>query len=269
MKFQELVWNDYINKKGSMYSAGKILRFLGKLLNKEIAPELESSLEIFIIMTDIIDDIMDKDKNLSEFTEEVSKGLNNSLNFIRKIVPKRNFALFIDSINKALLYQGKELDYILSKKSTSEDYYKLVKRSSYLIQSIVFLIDACPPQSIMEGLEHFSISAQIDNDISDLNKTCSYDLLDKKGTLPLIKFIEYANHQENPEIVENILSLNRNLTFSSVYKSIQVEIIDSGVIEYCQLVSYYHRNKAAKCFQNYRSESNMLVMEFIFYKKKV
>lgn len=265
--FDEIIWKEYQKKRQGIFKWNDFLSFLQKILGKGIKNSLPDIFQSFILVTDLVDDLMDDDNNtdLKFMQKELSSALQNVLNSLQKAVDKNCYESFIACISFSLLYQYKESQYSLHSDSKEEDYNELVKRSVYLMQSAAYLIDKNPSPLVLNGIHHFAISAQIDNDLSDLTKTRSFDLLDNKGTLPLLKSIDWAKENNKKDFLDDLISLNRNVR-SDKYKSLLETIQQIGVIEYCQLISLYHRNKAGEYFIKQNPKEEKLIRNFIFLR---
>lgn len=268
--FNEIIWEEHQKKRKGHFKWNDFLSFLQMILKKEINSSLPDIFERFILVTDLVDDLMDNDNNtdLKFVHEELLNELGSVLCALRKVVDKNCYDSFIVCISLSLYYQHRESQYSLHLGSEEEDYHELVKRSVYLMQSGVYLIEPNPSSFVLDGIKHFAISAQIDNDVSDLTKARSYDLLDKKGTLPLLKSVDWAKENSKKFFFYNLLSLHRNIE-SDRYTSLLEVIQQTGAIEYCQLISLYHRNKAKECFTRENTKEEEKIRDFIFLRRGV
>lgn len=173
------------------------------------------------------------------------------------LVSKQSYQQFISYIADSLNFQQLESKYQLSIISKEADYFKLVNRSVFLMQSIVFLVDSAPSLPLLDAIKFIAISGQIDNDLADLGKDISYDLLDNKGIIPLIKTIEWAKEEKEKELIDNLLNLNRgNYTIPKV-KAILNQINNCPSITYCHLLKLSFENESKKRLEEYG-------LEFIF-----
>lgn len=238
-------------EKKNQFSWKIYVEILQISLNKKSNKEISRWVDDFIIITDLIDDLMDKDR--PEINKVLSRNQDQLFNYLlfilkklKNIVSKQSYRKFINHISNSLLIQKKESEYQLSIASKESDYFQLVNRSVFLMQSAIFLVDHNPPLPLLDAIEFIAISAQIDNDISEFEKDLPYDLLDNKGTLPLIKTVEWAREEEKLDIVEKLLKLERSNWTEYKLESVLEQIYKSPSIPYCHLLKAFYENQAKK-----------------------
>lgn len=262
------ILDEYKSKKKDRINWGNYFTFLQKLMGKKVDPYLETIVEIFIVLTDLVDDMMDKDNEktrllLKENQAELSEILFLAFTAIRIRSSKEQFGFFVDKITESLLIQYEESQYQVTEKSNEEDYFYLVDRSVYLMQSIIYLVDPKPSEAILEAVKLVAYNAQIENDINDLGKYRSFDLLDKKGTLPIIRTIEWAKKNDCTLFKEKFSQLNRKEVTNEVYDYILEMIKESGSIEYCRLLSLSFQIRALNVLTNEYPTQEERIHKFI------
>lgn len=265
----ELERNNRNINKGHCFNWGKYTEVLQVTLGKEINKDIIVEVQDFIIATDLIDDLMDEDRMdindiLVKSKIELNHFLLNTLNNLKKLVHKQCYNNFEKHISRALHYQKLENKYKLSIDSKEADYYCLVKRSTFLMQSIIFLADSSPPDHLMKAIELISIIGQIDNDISEFKLDIPYDLLDSRGTLPLIKTIEWAKKNNRKDLVNEILETNRlNHTINKL-NALKMNINNGPGITYCYLKKLSLENEAKKILK----ENNLKYIYMYFFHNR-
>lgn len=259
---------EFKKKQQDKVNWGNHLRFLQNLVGKKEDQYLGTIVEVFIILTDIIDDIMDDDNpNISQMLKmnrsELSETLFLAFTAIRVHIPKVQFGFFVDNVTNSLLVQYEEDQYKVSKDSNEKEYFYLINRSVYLMQSLVYLVDSSPSEVLLQATKLVAYNAQIENDINDLEKHRSFDLIDRKGTLPIIKTIEWANKNEDFLFLEKFAQLNRKSVNDEMYNFILHSIKDSGSLEYCKLLSLSFQSKAVEMLVKEFPNKETLIREFI------
>lgn len=256
-EYFDLVWKRYNVKKQKIFNWASFYHLLNEVIKEsyqktDYSTSLGKTIEVFFVITDLIDDLMDNDQKevnvIKQKPHLVKDILVKNLQLIEKFVSKNQYDTFLDYINRSLYFQYKEANYQVNKDSTEEIYFELVKRSIYLVQSIAFLSDENISGSLLTAIECYATSSQIINDLNDLKKIKSYDVLDKKGTFPIIKSMELAKENKEIDFIENYESLSRFNYSLEKYNKVMKYIQSSGAIEYCQLIAFYYHKKAKVLF---------------------
>lgn len=270
-EYLDLICKRYKNKKKNTTNWAAFYHFLNEIINEsyqktETHIHLGETIEVFFVITDLIDDLMDKDKEEVNVIVEKQTLLPDivikNLKELESIVSKKQYYAFIDHINKSLCFQYKESIYQVDRNSDEEKYFDLVKRSIYLVQAIAFLVNENIPDFLLTAIECYAISSQIINDVNDLKKAKSYDILDKKGTLPIIKSIELAKNNNDFNFIENYETLSRFNCSTEDYNKIIENIQCSGAIEYSQLVAFYYHKKSKLLFIQEAPSKKILIENY-------
>ncbi|MBL1231060.1 polyprenyl synthetase family protein [Enterococcus sp. BWB1-3] len=261
-----------LNEKAkSEFLWGKLYLFLSQISSKQRNIEQEhvlaSNLELFMIASDIIDDLMDKDNfNFNRLNEPVHFGITmifeTLFTLTHEIKGEDVKKTFLNNIKESLFYQYSDMSNTVCFGQDEEAYFSLsVKKSIYLVNAVEQLAFQEEELSIKTFSKYFAIASQISNDIKDVMKDDSYDLTNRKATLPIIKGIEaytkYNNKENNNKINAYFFEKNDNL-----YEEIRLLIIESGSLEYSNfLVSEYYQkayDSLCNCFPNSHKEINAL-----------
>lgn len=233
----------------NQFSWKKYTQLLQVALQGRVNNDIVMWVDEFVIITDLIDDLMDGDRplihsSLLENREELFQYLFYKLKFLRELISSAAYQQFIRLITESLYYQLLDCDYKITLESKESDYFRLVLRSVYLMQAIVYLVDEKPPIKLLQAIKYIATSAQIENDLQELKKKVPYDVLDNKGTLPLIKTIEWANESKNTKLTNLLLSINRkNYTVLDLEKLLN-QIEESPSVIYCRLLQLSFEKKA-------------------------
>lgn len=253
----DLVWKNYNAKKQKIFNWAGFYHFLNEVIDvscqkSDYNTSLGETIEVFFVITDLIDDLMDNDKKevnvIRQKSYLVKDILIKNLQMLKTYVSDNQYDTFLNYINCSLYFQYKDVKYQINKDSTEKDYFELVKRSVYLVQSIAFLVNENVSGRLLTAIEYYATSSQIINDLNDLKKIKSYDVLDKKGTLPIIKSVELAKENKELNFIGNYVSLSRFNCSLEKYDKVMKYIQSSGAIEYCQLMAFYYHKKAKVLF---------------------
>lgn len=264
--FASFLWERLVKKREKSFWWKDFLEFIQILLEETGDKELLFYIEHFILLTDIFDDLMDNDNpwspiNLKEYEEELASVINRILYFIGHKVSKEGYKQFIDLIAYSLIYQQQENEYVLEETSSEQDYFYLVNKSTCLLKSIVYLISQHPPSIVLEGVEKLAISSQIYNDMDDLQKEISFDLLYKKPTLPILKGVELIT-KENCDFNYDFVSSNLDAGESS-YSCMKKIISNSNIHFYCEILALSYRKQAKNDFLSGFPQKFELISSFM------
>lgn len=203
----------------------------------------------FGLLTDLVDDLMDKDKEESSFLinheQELANNLESTLQRMKTHLPSQKFKNFIDCIAQSLLVQLVENDYTLTESSSEKDYFHLVQRSIKLMQSFVYLIESKPSKNLLKAIEYLAINFQIINDLNNFNRMFPSDFLDRKGTLPLVRLLDYAKSQKNSKLLYLLVHSSYDERKETI-EIIKNTLDKSGVRMYCQILAISYSNRAKK-----------------------
>lgn len=240
----------YVNKQYRFYSLssfqfGKYYSFLWDLLShqeKETPINLINELNMFFVCSNLLDDIMDKDNEDIENIENLNK----------------EFPVYLKRLLSSI-----ESNSQLTIGTTEEDYFSLyVKRSVYLLQAAVPFNRHNSLDSLYVATKYLAYFGQIKNDIEDLRKPRSSDLLNKRPTLPLIKALETAIAEENDEMSTKILSINEKNYCQNSYDNIIQFIHEKDILEGCAEIALYFFDKARKEFIHHFPEKRECIDSF-------
>lgn len=250
---------EYLNKQYLIYSHsifrfGEYHLFLKDLatdFKSDLHPEVIKQLNYFFVCSNLLDDIMDNDnkeiKRIYNLNDEFPIYLKNVLSSIEKGLSKKEYSVFINYASNSLHYQNIESQSRLTIETTENDYFSLyIKRSVLLLQAAVPFNSESSLNSLYTSTKYLAYFGQIKNDIANLRKSKSSDLLNSRPTLPLIKVIEYANKQKNEEIINLIFSINKESYNKKEYDRIIRFIYENDILEHCAKLALYFFDKARK-----------------------
>lgn len=259
--YDPLLFIEHYKKTNETLLWKKYYRSLEEFLGREPNDELTIWVQQFGLLTNLVDDLMDKDKKryyyLVNNTKELSICLWSVLEKIKRCIPQSNFRKFTDCIALSLLAQSDEDNYKLTPSSSENDYCYLVQRSVKLMQSFIYILDAEPSRILLQGIEYLAINFQIMNDLDNFKSTVPSDVLNKKGTLPLLRLATYAKEQKNNELMYLLTDSSYEERRESIV-IIKKALNESGVLMYCRLLALSYSNRAEQLLLSISSDKKKI-----------
>lgn len=210
---------------------------------------LASNIELFMAATDIIDDLMDKDNHrLNELSAPIHFGITFAFDTLFSLTDMikgehvRN--TFLKNVKESLYYQYFDMNNTIRFEQKEESYFNSsVKKSIFLVNAIEQLALREEKLVIKDFAKHFATASQLHNDINDIMNDTSYDLINRKATLPIIKGIEAYKTHRNRDTYKKINSYffeNNN----SLYEDVRLLIINSGALKYSNYLAKLNYERA-------------------------
>lgn len=245
----------YLKKEQLSFNWGALFLFIKKLSSdSDSSPaakdgRLTAAVELFIILTDFVDDLMDQDNPEFQIISNKEAFLSSSLvvcfSAIRELVEEAQWNRFIDAAGRSLLGQFEDLSKLVTIDSKEADYFDNgANKAIYLVTAVGQLALSEPEESVERALHCLAISGQIDNDVRDILKEKSSDILDKKATLPIIKAIEASVRYQETFFFNLLYALDKDDVDFDQLKLVKNYIKESGALEYCQFLSKTYLKKA-------------------------
>jgi|GEM_PF-4398818 len=228
---------------------------------------LASKLQLFMMATDLIDDVMDGDNvNLYRIDEPLHFGLSMVFETLYSLLGKIN----PEDVKKAFVHNIKESFYFQCRDMTNEIQVNQIKNLNFSlsVKKSIYLVNAIEQLSFKEGenrvkmfSKYFAIASQISNDVKDIHKLNSYDLIHRKATFPILHSY-YLYKKNNKKEILNKFNMYFFEKEDNLFEEIRQLILLSGGLEYSNIIvkRYYRKayDSLHKTFPCSNEEINLL-----------